>query len=90
MTKGEKIRMALMHENMSIAKLAKAMGTSPQNFGHKLKIGTVNDEDMEAIANILHCTWVSELRFDDGTVISLRDQPAAKTSSVKYARLEET
>lgn len=71
MTKEQKIKTALLHCNLSVSKLAEKLNTSAQNLSMKLKRDSLNDEEMQSIAENLGCTWVSEFRFSDGTVIDL-------------------
>lgn len=65
----KKIKMAMAHENISQAKLAKIIGTSPQNFNKKLKRQTFDTEEMEKIANALNAKYHCYFEFEDGTII---------------------
>lgn len=69
MTIEQKVKMALAHQGMSQAALARALGQSPANLNQKLKRNTLTQEDMGRIAQVLNCVWRAEFVFEDGTVI---------------------
>ena len=50
MTTSDMIRELCEKKNISLAKLARLIGQSPQNFNKKLKRGTVSFEEMMEIA----------------------------------------
>ncbi|GHU99609.1 hypothetical protein FACS189483_09060 [Spirochaetia bacterium] len=63
MGRAEKIRIMLVKRgNMSDAKLAEAMGISPQALSRKMNKEKFTGEDMAKIAAILNCTWHTESR----------------------------
>ena len=64
-----KLRMALAKVGMTQAGLARAMGQTPSNLNQKIKRGTMTNEELNQAAAIIGCKWVSEFRFEDGTVI---------------------
>lgn len=65
----QKIKMALAYKGMSQADLARAIGTSPQNFNAKLKKNSFTKEDLDQIAEALGGSWRAEFVFSDGTII---------------------
>lgn len=64
-----KIKMAMTYKNVSQSKLAKLIGTSPQNFNKKLKRQTFSPEELNKIANALGAEYESYFIFEDGTKI---------------------
>ena len=69
MTMEQKIRMALAYKNMNLSEVARAIGTTPQNFHQKIKRETFTMEELENIANALGATYISAFEFPDGTKI---------------------
>ena len=69
MTIEQKIKMLLAYAGISQAELARRLGTSPPNFNFKLKRNTLTYEDLQAIADVIGCTWQADFVFDDGTRI---------------------
>lgn len=69
MTTEQQIRMALSHEGISQAELARRLGTTASNLNQKIKRNTLTKEEMQKIAESLSAQWVAEFRFSDGTVI---------------------
>ena len=64
-----KIKMALAHEDISQAELARRLGTTPANFNHRLKNGSFKVEELEKIAEALGAKFSYSFDFDDGTKI---------------------
>ena len=69
MTIEQKLKMALSYKGMSQSELARALGTSPQNFNQKVRRNTLTKEELEEIAKMLGGEWRAEFVFQDGTVI---------------------
>ena len=63
MSAEEKIDMALAKAKISRSELARRLGTSPQNLYMKIKRNTLNDDDMQKIAQAIGCEWKSEFYF---------------------------
>ena len=61
--------MAMAFKNVSQAKIAELIGTSPQNFNKKLKRQTFNPEELEKIAEALGAKYLYFFEFEDGTRI---------------------
>ena len=69
MTNAKKIRMALAYIEKSEAWLAREIGTTPQNFGQRMKTDKFTGEELEKIANALGAKYICSFKFDDGTEI---------------------
>lgn len=63
MTTEEKIDVALARAKLSKSELARRLGTSPQNLHKKIKRNTLNDDDMQKIADAIGCEWKSDFYF---------------------------
>lgn len=62
----EQIKMSCIHANMTMTELAKAFGISQSGFSQRVKTGKFSREEMERIASILGCDYVSYFEFPDG------------------------
>lgn len=60
MTRSETVQLALIRAKISQRQLAAKMNTSPQNLNKKIRRNTLNDEEMQQIADILGCDWKKE------------------------------
>lgn len=56
----------MLHADINITELSKRFGTSQPNMTKRLKRGKLTREEMEKIADILGCEYVSVFRFPDG------------------------
>lgn len=65
----QKIAMALAHEGMTQAELARRFGSTPPAFKQRLNNGKFTQEELEKIASILDSEYFSGFKFNDGTVI---------------------
>lgn len=65
----QKISMALAHEGMTQAELARRFGSSPPAFKQRLNNGKFTQEELEKIASILNAKYYSGFKFNDGAVI---------------------
>ena len=65
----QKIRMAIAYKNISLAELARRIGTTPQNLNSKLKRQTFTVEELEKIAESIGATYHFGFTFPDGTEI---------------------
>lgn len=54
------IKIALASRDKSQRWLADKLGMSPQNLNSRLRRGTLKDEDMTRIADILNMQWTAE------------------------------
>lgn len=66
MTIQEQIKQAAIHADISITELAKRFGISQPGFSQRMKNGKFTRQELEKIANILNCEYVSYFKFDDG------------------------
>lgn len=62
----EQIRTAMLHAGISITELAKRFGTSQPNMTKRLKVGKFTKEELNRIADILGCEYISVFKFPDG------------------------
>lgn len=62
----EQVRTAMLHAGINITELAARFGTSQPNMSKRLKIGKFKKEELERIAEILGCEYISCFRFPDG------------------------
>lgn len=69
MTIEQKINMALARSGISQAELARKLNTTPSNLNQKIKRETLKQSELEQIAEICGGKWITQFRFDDGTVI---------------------
>lgn len=60
MTRSETVQLALIRARMSQRQLALKMNTTPQNLNQKIRRNTLNDGEMQKIADILGCNWEKE------------------------------
>ena len=62
----EQIRILCVRCNISVAELARRMGTSPQNFGSKLKRESLSVVDLERIASAVGCSFDYRFTLSNG------------------------
>ena len=62
----EQIKTAAIHAGISITELAKRFGISQSGFSQRMKTGKFTREEMERIAEILGCEYISYFQFSDG------------------------
>lgn len=53
----EQIKILCVKEKISLAELARRIGTSPQNLGQKAKKGRVTVEEMHKMAEAVGCVY---------------------------------
>jgi len=66
MTISEQIKVLCIRSNISVAELARRMGTSPQNFNAKLKRGSFTVSDLEYLAETIGCSFERYFVLPDG------------------------
>lgn len=66
MTISEQIKVLCIRSSISVAELARRIGTTPQNFNSKLKRESFTIADLEDIAAILGCTIERHFVLPDG------------------------
>ena len=62
----EQIKTAAIHANVNLVNIAKAFGVSQSAFSQRMKTGKFTREELEKIALILGCEYISFFRFSDG------------------------
>lgn len=65
----DQIKAACIHANVSITELANRFGISQSGFSQRMKTGKFSREEMERIAAILGCEYISYFKFPDGNRI---------------------
>lgn len=70
LTMGEKIKVVLNRRNMTVTKLADALGTSRQNLTNKFARDNFSEKEIIEISRVLDCEFVGTLKMlDTGEVI---------------------
>lgn len=69
MTLTEQIKILCVRSNISLAELARRVGTSPQNFNAKLKRESFTVGDLEEIAYAVSCKFERKFIMDNGDEI---------------------
>lgn len=69
MTISEQIKVLCVRSNISVAELARRVGTSPQNFNAKLKRESFTVGDLEQIAFAVSCTFERTFVMENGEKI---------------------
>lgn len=62
----EQVKSALLHSNMTLAELAKQFGISASGMTQRLKNGKFTKQELQKIAHILGCDYVSYFQYPDG------------------------
>ena len=57
MTISEQIKVLCVRSNISVAELARKIGTTPQNFNAKLKRESFTISDLEYLAEAIGCSF---------------------------------
>ena len=63
MTISEQIKVLCIRSNISVAELARRMGTTPQNFNSKMKRESFTISDLEYLAEAVGCSFEPILSF---------------------------
>lgn len=66
MTVSEQIKILCVRSNISVAELARRMGTSPQNFSSKMKRESFTVGDLDSLAHTMGCTFERHFILPDG------------------------
>ena len=69
MTISEQIKILCVRSDISVAELARRVGTSPQNFNAKMKRESFTIKDLERIASVVSCTFKHYFILDSGEKI---------------------
>jgi len=74
MTTSDMIKELCNKRNISVSKLARRIGQTPQNFGKKLKRDTVSLEELKLIADVLDVTFEQSFILPDGECIKTSNE----------------
>ncbi len=66
MTISKDIKVLCVHSNISVAKLARRIGTTPQNFNSKMKLESVTISELEYLAETVGCSFEHHFVLPDG------------------------
>lgn len=66
MTVSEQIKVLCVRSNISVAELARRLGTTPQNFNAKMKRESFTIADLENIASAVGCIFERCFVLDNG------------------------
>lgn len=66
MTISEQIKVLCVRSNISVAELARRLGTTPQNFNAKMKRESFTILDLEYLAETLGCSFERHFVLTDG------------------------
>ena len=69
MTISEQIRVLCVRSIISVAELARRLGTTPQNFSARMKRERFSVSDLETIAEVVGCKFERNLILQDGKII---------------------
>lgn len=65
----EQIKVLCVRSNISVAELARRVGTSPQNFNAKMKRESFTVGDLDQIAFAVSCTFERKFVMENGEEI---------------------
>ena len=65
LTMGEKIKIVLNRRNMTVTKLADALGTTRQNLTNKFSRDNFSEKEIIEISRVLNCEFIGSLRMLD-------------------------
>ena len=63
----QRVKAACDIAGITLSELAEKMGMSQQSMSNRLKTGKFKQEELEAMAKIMNCKYVSFFEFVDGT-----------------------
>ena len=66
MTISEQIKILCVRSSISVAELARRVGTTPQNFNSKMKRESFTIADLEYIATVVGCAFERHFVLPDG------------------------
>ena len=70
MTISEQVKVLCVRQKISLAELARRLGTTPQNFNAKLKRESFTVAELEDIAEAVGVTFERNFILDDGDTVS--------------------
>ena len=65
----QKIEAACKIAGISVTELGRQMGMSQSAISQRLKTGKFTQEELEKMANIMGCKYISSFEFPDGTKV---------------------
>ena len=68
-TVGEKVRIIMGRQNISMTKLAELTGQTRQNLSNKFSRGNFTESDIDAMANALGCSVDIRFILPDGSEV---------------------
>lgn len=69
MTIQQKVKAACEVAGISVTELGRQMGMSQASISQRLKTGRFKQEELERMAEILGCEYISVFKFPNGTTI---------------------
>ena len=69
MTISEQIKVLCVRSNISVAELARRVGTTPQNFGGKMKMESFTVSELEDIADAVNSSFERKFVLENGEEI---------------------
>ena len=66
MTISEQIKVLCVRSNISVAELARRIGTTPHNFNSKMKRESFTIADLEYLAGVVGCSFGRHFVLPDG------------------------
>ena len=69
MTISEQIKVLCVRSNISVAELARRVGTTPQNFGAKMKRESFTVSELEDIADAVNSSFERKFVLENGEEI---------------------
>lgn len=69
MTTSTLVKMAMAYKQVSVAELARRLGTTREALRQRLSRETLKPQDLEKIAEVLGAEFVMAFRFPDGKEI---------------------
>ena len=69
MTTSTLVKMAMAYKRVSVAELARRLGTTREALRQRLSRETLKPQDLEKIAEVLGAEFVMTFRFPDGKEI---------------------
>lgn len=69
MTISEQIKVLCVRSDISVAELARRIGTTPQNLGGKMKRESFTIAELESIAEAVNCSFERKFVLESGEKI---------------------
>lgn len=80
MTTSEQIKFLCICMGISVSELARKIGQSPQNFNAKLKRGTITENELLNIADVLGICYEQSFTLPNGEKIEIKNIGRNKNS----------